>query len=55
AVQVNGDTEATLKRVKKQGNVVILMPDNTSYEPLIITESTPARIIGKAIRFTRDL
>ncbi|MEM5623556.1 XRE family transcriptional regulator [Bacillus thuringiensis] len=55
AVQVNGDTEATLKRVKKQGDVIILMPDNSSYEPLIITATTPARIIGKAIRFTRDL
>ncbi|PGA94645.1 LexA family protein [Bacillus toyonensis] len=55
AVQVNGDTEATLKRVKKQGDVIMLMPDNPSYEPLIITSNTPARIIGKAIRFTRDL
>ncbi|MBC6972580.1 helix-turn-helix domain-containing protein [Bacillus sp. Xin] len=55
AVLVNGDTEATLKRVKKQGNVVILMPDNPSYEPIIITPSVPARIIGKAIRYTRDL
>ncbi|PGV57490.1 XRE family transcriptional regulator [Bacillus cereus] len=55
AVLVNGDTEATLKRVKKQGNVVILMPDNPSYEPIIITPNVPARIIGKAIRFTRDL
>ena len=54
AVLVNGDTEATLKRVKKQGNVVILMPDNPSYEPIIITSNVPARIIGKAIRFTRD-
>lgn len=55
AVQVNGDTEATLKRVKKQGDVIILMPDNPVYEPLVITPSVPARIIGKAIRFTKDL
>ena len=28
AVLVNGDTEATLKRVKYQGDTMILMPDN---------------------------
>ncbi|PEB56212.1 XRE family transcriptional regulator [Bacillus pseudomycoides] len=55
AVLINGDTEATLKRVKKQGDVVILMPDNSSYEPIVLTSNVPARIIGKAIRFTRDL
>lgn len=55
ACLVNGDTEATLKRVKKQGNVVMLMPDNPSYEPYIVTKDNPARILGKAIRFTQDL
>lgn len=55
AVLVNGDTEATLKRVKKQNGVVILMPDNPNYEPIVVSKSYPARIIGKAIRFTVDL
>ncbi|WP_325166611.1 LexA family protein [Viridibacillus soli] len=55
AVLLNGDTEATLKRVKKQGNIIMLMPDNPQYEPTIITEDNPAKIIGKAIRLTRDL
>lgn len=55
AVLVNGDDEATLKRVRKQGDSVILMPDNPRYSPIIIDEHNPARIIGKAIRFTRDL
>lgn len=55
AVLVNGDTEATLKRVRKQGDTVILMPDNRDYEPYIITKDNPARIIGKAVRFTQDL
>ncbi|MGM7635671.1 LexA family protein [Bacillus sp. Hm123] len=55
AVLVNGDTEATLKRVKKQDGMVILMPDNPSHQPYIITESNPARIIGKAMKFTQDL
>ncbi|MCS0789555.1 XRE family transcriptional regulator [Cytobacillus firmus] len=55
AVLVNGDTEATLKRVKKQEGVVILMPDNPNYEPIVVSKSYPARIIGKAMRFTVDL
>lgn len=55
AVLLNGDTEATLKRVKKQEGVVILMPDNPTYEPIIVSPVNPARIIGKAIRYTVDL
>lgn len=55
AVLVNGDTEATLKRIKKQGNIIMLMPDNPTHNPMIIDENNPAKIIGKAIRFTRDL
>lgn len=55
AVLVNGDSEATLKRVKHQGNIVMLMPDNSSYSPYIVTENNPARILGKAIRYTTDL
>ncbi|MBO0961964.1 helix-turn-helix domain-containing protein [Neobacillus sp. MM2021_6] len=55
AVLVNGDTEATLKRVKKQGNVIMLLPDNPAFPSYIINEENPARIIGKAIRYTRDL
>ena len=55
AVLVNGDSEATLKRVRRQGDTIILTPDNRAYEPWIVTEDNPARIIGKAIRFTQDL
>lgn len=55
AVLVNGDTEATLKRVKHQGDTVILMPDNPDHKPYIITKDNPARVIGKAIRYTQDL
>lgn len=55
AVLVNGDTEATLKRVKKQGDTVFLMPDNPKHEPYVISAENPARIIGKAIRYTQDL
>ncbi|MCK1996834.1 LexA family transcriptional regulator [Psychrobacillus psychrodurans] len=55
AVLVNGNTEATLKRVKKQGDVIILMPDNSAHQPYIVDKNNPAKIIGKAIRFTQDL
>ena len=55
AVLVNGDTEATLKRVKRQGETVFLMPDNPKHEPYVITADNPARIIGKAIRYLQDL
>ncbi|PEU86008.1 XRE family transcriptional regulator [Bacillus cereus] len=55
AVLVNGDTEVTLKRIKKQGNIIMLMPDNPTHNPMIIDENNPAKIIGKAIRFTQDL
>ncbi|UNM90592.1 LexA family transcriptional regulator [Vagococcus sp. CY52-2] len=55
AVLVNGDTEATLKRVKYQGDTMILMPDNKNYEPIIVNEDYPARIIGKAVKVSIDL
>lgn len=55
AVLLNGDTEATLKRVKYQGNTMILMPDNKNYEPIIVNEDFPARIIGKAVKVSIDL
>ena len=55
AVLVNSDTEATLKRVKHQGNMIMLMPDNKDYSPIIITSDNPVRILGKAIRYTTNL
>jgi len=55
AVLLNGDTEATLKRIRKQNGSVMLMPDNPTYDPIIVSESNPARIIGKAIRYTHYL
>lgn len=55
AVLVNGETEATLKRVKKQGDTLILVPDNPSYDPIVVNEKNPAKIIGKAIKYTMQL
>jgi repressor LexA len=50
AVLVNGDEEATLKRVKRQADLLILLPDNPEYEPIIVTPDNPARIIGRAVQ-----
>jgi len=55
AVLVNGETEATLKRVKRQGSMVMLVPDNPEHQPIVITPDNPARIIGRAIQVTRFL
>lgn len=55
AVLVNDETEVTLKRVKKQGDLVMLVPDNSDHEPYIITKNNPAKILGKAVRYTQDL
>jgi len=55
AVLVNGDTEATLKRIKHQGNMIMLVADNSDYPPYIITEDNPARILGKAVKVSFDL
>ena len=55
AVLVNGDTEATLKRVKKQGDIVMLIADNPDYPPYVITKDNPARIIGKAVLVSTEL
>lgn len=55
AVTFNLNAHATLKRVKKQGGLIILMPDNNSHEPIIVTSDNPVRIIGKAIRLEQEL
>lgn len=55
AVIVNDDTEATLKRVKYQGNMIILMPDNPKYEPIVVTPDNHVRIIGRAVQVTQML
>lgn len=55
AVLVDGDTQATLKRVRHQGNVVMLLADNNDYPPIILSRDYPGRIIGKCIRYTVNL
>lgn len=55
AVLVNGDEEATIKRIKRIGNEILLQPENNAYEPIIINKNNPARIIGKVVRVRYDL
>lgn len=49
AVLVDRANEATLKRVKYQGNLIMLMPDNKEFDPIILDKDIPGRIIGKAV------
>ena len=55
AVLVNGDTEVTLKRVRYQGDAVMLVAENAIYPPYIVNKENPARILGKAVEFVFDL
>ncbi len=49
------DNEATLKRVKHQGDTIILLPDNTTFNPILLTDDVDARILGKAIQVVNGL
>ena len=58
AARVNGD-EATLKRYKRQGDMIMLLPENPDYEPQIVPisdfEAGHAQIIGVALEIRRTL
>lgn len=55
AVLVDDNEEATLKRIKHIGNQVMLMPENTKYDPIILNKENPGRILGKVIKVSYDL
>lgn len=46
AVLLEDENTATLKRIKKTKTNVILMPDNPEYEPIVLNEDRPGRILG---------
>ena len=58
ACRIDGD-EATLKRFKPQGNTVILMPENSAYDPTVVEAADFVRgeagIIGVAIEVRHTL
>ncbi|WJY27417.1 helix-turn-helix domain-containing protein [Sporosarcina trichiuri] len=49
AVLLNGDEDATLKRVRIQNDRMILYPENKEYDPIFVDEDHPVKIIGKAV------
>ncbi len=53
------DEDATLKRFRRQGDIVILQPENPAYEPRIVPvkefEAGYARIVGVAVKLVRSL
>lgn len=55
AVLLNGDEDSTLKRVRKMGSTILLEAINDEYEPYLVNEENPARIIGKAVKVLNDL
>jgi repressor LexA len=58
AARVNGD-EATLKRYKRQGDNVLLLPENPDFEPRIVPakdfETGDAQIIGVVVEMRRSM
>ena len=55
AVLVDDNEEATLKRVKHVGNQVMLMPENKKYDPILLNEENPGRILDKVIKVSYSL
>ena len=51
------DDEATLKRVYRKPNSLVLMAENPAYEPIIFSpeDSVNIRILGKAVAFQSDV
>ena len=44
---ING--ESTTKRYKEQNGIILLIPENSKYEPIIVTENDTFRIFGKVV------
>lgn len=55
AILVNNQTEATLKKVKKQGNTLVLFPLNPDYDVIIPNPDDEIKIIGKAVQVTLEI
>ncbi|MFT8392791.1 MAG: XRE family transcriptional regulator [Liquorilactobacillus ghanensis] len=55
AVLMLDTNEATLKRIKRSGDTMFLMPDNPDYTPILVGKDNPVRILGKAVKYTAEL
>lgn len=49
------DDDATIKRVKFTNDEIILLPENNHYDPIILNDKNPGRIIGKVIHVDYDV
>lgn len=49
------DGEITLKRFKRSGEQIMLIPDNHSYDPILLQESSTSYIVGKAKKVCKNL
>lgn len=47
--------EATIKRIKRVDNTTLLMPENKKYDPIVLDEEHPGKIIGKVIHVDYDI
>lgn len=47
--------EATIKRVKYVGKTTLLMPENKKYDPIVLDEEHPGKILGKVIHVDYDI
>jgi len=54
AVRFRETGEVTLKRIKRQGQMLLLIPDNSDYDTIVVTHENPADIVGRVIRVTVD-
>ncbi|MBD3237933.1 MAG: transcriptional repressor LexA [Candidatus Eisenbacteria bacterium] len=53
-VALIGD-ESTVKRFYRRGERVVLQPENTDFDPIVVTESSPQlRILGKVVGVYRE-
>lgn len=48
AMLIDADSEITLKRIKYQNKILILMSDNPIFDPIIVTDKKTIKILGKA-------
>lgn len=59
AACIVGGEDATLKRFRRHGDMVILQPENPAYDPRLVPmadfDSGVARIVGVAIKLVREL
>ncbi|ETA75131.1 helix-turn-helix domain-containing protein [Ligilactobacillus equi] len=55
AVLMNDQEDATLKKVKKQGNSLVLYPLNPDYDVIVPEKDDNVRILGKAVQVTLNL